>query len=70
MNFTFEVFGFCVDKEYLISTFWMFSYSYSPDDSGLNDKDGSLFLFGKVEGKWVLELFFINIFGPKEISGV
>lgn len=66
MNFTFELFGFCADKDYLITTFWILSFRYCPDDGGTKDVEGSLFLVGKINKKWVFELFCITILGQRE----
>lgn len=65
MNLKFELFGFCIDKNFDLKSFWFGAFTfYSLDD--LNGIDWNLFLLGRSQGKWILELFGKWMLGPKE----
>lgn len=66
MNFKFELFGFCIDKDFDLKSFWLGTFTaYTTDD--INGTEWNLLLIGRVQGRWVLELFGKWMFGPKEV---
>jgi len=66
MNFKFELFGFCIDKDFDIKSFWFGAFTFFALND-LNEKDWTFLLIGKMQGKWGMELFGKWLFGPKEV---
>ena len=65
MRFVFELFGFYVNKYEKVWSFWMLSITFQDRRDGMEppSKERGLFLIGRRKGKWMLELFFVDILG-------
>ena len=67
MTFNFELFGFCIDKDFDIKSFWIGAFTINEFDSS-TEKEWTLLLIGKIQGQWGVEIFGKWLIG-KETGG-
>jgi hypothetical protein len=70
MEFTFDLFGFFIDSELKIKSFWFCSLTTFDIHSAEEEINKNLLLIGRGQGKWFLELFGKWKFGPQEFSPI
>jgi len=65
MTFNLELFGFCIDKDFDIKSFWIGAFNINEFDSPTR-KEWTLLLIGKTQGQWGIELFGKWLIGKEE----
>lgn len=65
MNFTFELSGFCRDKDFKLISFWIGGITFGKINT-LDSIEWNLFLIGRSQNQWVFEICGKTIFSPKE----
>ena len=63
MKFSFELFGFYIDKRYDVKTFWVCSFCLDRDEP----RDWNLFLIGIGQGRFMFEILGKWMCGPKTL---
>lgn len=66
MNFTFELLGFCRDKDFKLTSFWIGGATFGKTNT-FDNTEWNLFLIGRAQKKWILEVCGKILFGPKEL---